>query len=216
MDLQVRPEAICAECGPVNGVRVWKPAATKIAGHLIGEYDTGSSKHGAYSYACPAGHGRVEPVTTAMAPGIDWSQPMSLVADGHRRGPYAADTRTRIQHGLTTWGGKPFVAIIRRNKLSESLDGPVATVTAGGNHHMLVLPGDNQAVDGCRVRMFTTAEKAYAQRSPRGWQFISTLPKADKGKVPKSATAGGLLTGNAVPSNLAEWGGERIRLALAA
>ena len=215
VDLEVRPEAVCAECGPVSGVRVWKPAAARIAGHLIGEYDTGS-KRGAYYYACPGGHGRVEPVTTGVAPGIDWSQPMTLVADGHARGPYAAHTRARIQHGLTRWGGKPFIAVIRRNKLSESLEGPVATITAGGNHHMLVLPGAERTVDGCRVRMFSTEEKAYAQRFPKGWKFITAFPKADKDKVPKSATAGGLLTGNAVPSNLAQWAGERIKYALAA
>lgn len=214
VDLEVCPDAVCAACGPVRGVRVWKPAAARIAGHLIGEYDTGS-KSGAYYYACPGGHGRVEPVTAAMAPGIDWSQPMTLVADGHRRGPYVAQTRARIQHGLTRWGGEPFVAIIRRNKLSESLGGPVATITAGGNHHMLVLPGAERTVDGCRVRMFSTTEKAYAQRFPKGWKFITAFPQADKDKVPKSATAGGLLTGNAVPSNLAQWAGERIKYALA-
>jgi DNA (cytosine-5)-methyltransferase 1 len=216
VDLTVRPEAACAECGPVHGVRFWKPTATRIAGHPIGDYDPGTGKHGAYYYVCPAGHGRVEPATTAMAPGIDWTQPMRLVADGHRRGPYTADTRARIRHGLARWGGRPFVAIMRRHKLSESLDGPVATVTAGGTHHMLVQPGDDRTVDGCRVRMFTTAEKAYAQRFPDGWKFVTKFPKADRDKVPHGATAGGLLTGNAVPSNIAEWVGERIQCALAA
>lgn len=216
VDLEVRPEAICDACGPVLGERFWKSGAAQIAGHLIGEYDTGSGKHGAYYYICPAGHGRVEPVTAAMGPGIDWSQPMTLVADGHRGGPYAANTRARIQHGLTRWGGEPFVVINRRNKWSEPLDGPVATITAGGNHHMLVRPGPDLTVDGCSVRHFTTAEKAYAQRFPDGWNFVSAFPKADRDKVPKSATVGGLLTGNAVPSNVAEWAGVRIRYGLAA
>ncbi|GAB3977573.1 hypothetical protein GCM10029978_067650 [Actinoallomurus acanthiterrae] len=216
VDLEVRPEAICEWCGLVEGRRVWKPAAMRIAGHRIGEYDPGNSKRGAYYYVCPWGHGRVTPVTQPMEPGIDWSQPMTFVADGHKNGPYSPATRWRIQHGLQRWDGKPFVAVIRRNKLSESLDGPVATVTAGGGHHMLVLPGPDMAVDGCCVRMFTTMEKAYAQRFPSGWRFITTFPKADRDKVPRSATAGGLLTGNAVPSNVAQWVGERIKCGLAA
>ncbi|MFI0411959.1 DNA cytosine methyltransferase [Actinomadura sp. 3N508] len=108
VDLEVRPAARCRVCGPVQGVRCWKPTATRIAGHLIGDYDPGTGRHGAYYYLCPAGHGRVEPATTAMAPGIDWSLPMRLVADGHRRGPYAPATRARIRHGLTHWDGRPF------------------------------------------------------------------------------------------------------------
>ncbi|RFS81495.1 DNA cytosine methyltransferase [Actinomadura spongiicola] len=216
VDLEVRPAARCRVCGPVQGVRCWKPTATRIAGHLIGDYDPGTGRHGAYYYLCPAGHGRVEPATTAMAPGIDWSLPMRLVADGHRRGPYAPATRARIRHGLTRWDGRPFVAILRRHKLSEPLDGPVATITAAGTHHMLVQPGDDRTIDGCRVRMFTTPEKAYAQRFPDSWKFVTRFPKADRDKVPHGATPGGLLTGNAVPSNIAEWAGGRIKYALTA
>lgn len=74
------------------------------------------------------------------------------------------------------------MAILRRHKRSESLDGMVATITAAGTHHMLVQPGDDRTIDGCRVRMFTTHEKAYAQRFPDGWQFVTRFPKADQDK----------------------------------
>ena len=90
-----RLEAVCPACGPVTGVRVWKPGAGKqLAGFMIGKYGT-------YYYVCPnlrCGM-RVEPVTAPMAPGVDWNAPTTFVRDGHpnRREftPYVPNTRRR-------------------------------------------------------------------------------------------------------------------------
>jgi hypothetical protein len=124
----------------------------QLAGFMIGKY-------GAYYYVCPnlrCGM-RVEPVTAPMAPGVDWNASTTFVRDGYpnrrKSTPYVHNTRRRIQAGLDALRGAPFVANCRKNKTYESLNGLVATVTAGGNHHMLVI-STNGTIDGCRVRMF--------------------------------------------------------------
>lgn len=211
VDLEIRPPAICPECGPVTGVRMWMPSARRFGGHLIGRYGT-------YRYICPnrsCGR-RAEPVTEPLLPGINWDLPMSYVRNGRPNNgiPYAPNTRARIQAGLAATQGEPFMVICRRNKTYELLDGPTATITAAGNHHMLVQPGPDMTVDGCRVRMLSTAEKAFAQRFPASWRFVVRLPQADRDKNVRGI--GGLLTGNAVPVNVARWTAERIRYALAA
>ncbi|MFD8560664.1 DNA cytosine methyltransferase [Streptosporangium canum] len=206
LDLTVSPPATCQACGPVTGVRAWKPTARHVAGFPIGTY----GPRGAYTYRCPTCKTQAEPLTQPMAPGIDWSLPMTYVRDGRpdRKTftPYVPNTQHRIQAGLDALGGEPFVVICRKNKTFDRLDGPVSTVTAEGNHHMLVLPGPDGTVGGCQVRMFSTAEKAYAQRFPRTYRFITRGTQA----------VGGLLVGNAVSVNTGRWLGERIRYALAA
>jgi hypothetical protein len=40
VDLTVRPDAICRDCGPIEAIRQWKPDAARVASHQIGDYDT--------------------------------------------------------------------------------------------------------------------------------------------------------------------------------
>jgi DNA (cytosine-5)-methyltransferase 1 len=172
VDLEVRPYAMCPACGPVQGDRVWKRSARRFSGHLIGEYGL---ERGAYYYVCGICWQPAKPIAQPIAPGIDWSKPMTYVRDGRpnrkRYTPYVQNTRDRIQAGLDALGGEPFVALSRNHGTFVHLDGPVPAVTGQGNHHMLVKPGSCGTVDGCQVRMFGTSEKAYAQRFAPDYRF---------------------------------------------
>ncbi|WP_157407289.1 DNA cytosine methyltransferase [Actinomadura atramentaria] len=218
-DLDIWPEARCQLHGKVLGTRQWKPSKKRImvAGWPIGEYDHGG--RGAYCYVCPhPGCGRrVEPVVQSAAPHIDWTLPMRYVWQGRYKNTftaYADETKRKIAIGLEKFDGKPFVVICRKNKTVESLDGPLATVTAAGNHHMLIAPGPDATVDGCRLRMLGTAEKAALQGFSPDWKFWDKVSPADKAK--KVRDMGGTLAGNAVPVPVGQWAGKRAAWALAA
>jgi DNA (cytosine-5)-methyltransferase 1 len=72
---------------------------------------------------------------------IDWNTPGSSIFD--RKRPLAAATLARIEAGLRKFGGKnaePFLVILRRNASARSLDKPVPTLTANGQHFALCEP----------------------------------------------------------------------------
>lgn len=87
---------------------------------------------------------------------IDWSiagQSIFL-----RRKPLAEATLTRIIAGLVRFGGpaaEPFLAVLRRNGSSRSLDDPLPTITAGGEHFGLVEPFLLQQQSGGVARRVT-------------------------------------------------------------
>src|SRR5690606_947879 len=140
------PDAICPDCGPVQGIQHW----TNLRGRRVGSYNrqaTSPTGAGAsYFYVCPtpACHQRVEPVV----PGI--GEVLDLTVRGHRFGdgrpdrkttPYGEQTRRRVQSGIDLFRGKPFIVTLRRNGRATSLDVPIGTLTAqGGGHHYLARP----------------------------------------------------------------------------
>lgn len=77
---------------------------------------------------------------------------------------------------------------------------PLATVTAGGNHHAVATVTDR----GVFHRMLTEREKARAQGFPDSYVFHGTSDQRRK------------QIGNAVPVNVARWLGERVARALGA
>jgi len=72
---------------------------------------------------------------------IDWSLPgKSIFA---RKKPLAPKTMKRILAGLEKFGGKdlePFLVVLRNHGEGRSLDAPLPTITAGGNHVGLCKP----------------------------------------------------------------------------
>ncbi|MGW6531409.1 DNA cytosine methyltransferase [Streptomyces venezuelae] len=106
-----------------------------------------------------------------------------------------------------------FVVEYRRNGGAEPAHtAPLATVTAKGNHHGLVIPyrdaGDlttvlpAPAIDDCHYRMIQPREQLYAQRFPT--DYIVTGGRADQT----------MQAGNAVSCNVAQWVGARVAHAL--
>ncbi|MGY0065134.1 DNA cytosine methyltransferase (plasmid) [Streptomyces sp. LZ34] len=196
-DLRPRPDAMCQVCGPVKGVQSWaKPRARKI-----GVY--GSQ----YIYVCPnrrCGHSAVVPVTRPVGDIIEPDVRGRRFGDGKpykKFTPYAPETRRKVTIGLEKFGDRPFLVILRKNCTVQGLDEPVGTITAEGNHHMLVRPG--ATVDDCEVRMLTVREKARCQGFPDHHVFMGNETKQT------------LQIGNAVPVNAAHWLGERVATALA-
>ncbi|WP_032384675.1 DNA cytosine methyltransferase [Rhodococcoides fascians] len=83
----------------------------------------------------------------------------------------------------------------RRNAKARRADRfPLATVTAGGNHHGIATLTD----DGPRFRMLTNRECARAQGFPDSYEFAGSAKDVKK------------QIGNAVPVNVAKWIGERV------
>lgn len=69
---------------------------------------------------------------------IDWSlQGQSIF---HRKRPLAPNTLKRIAVGLNRFGGKSFLVKLYGTGTAQSVDLPLPTVTAGGNHLALAEP----------------------------------------------------------------------------
>ena len=121
----------------------------------------------------------------------------------------------------------PFIVEYRNHADATAVTDPLATVTAGGNHHALVVPYRNASVkttddpfhtmstvdsaalvgpavdiDDCWFRMVQPREQLYAQRFPREYIVHGT-----KGEQTMQA-------GNAVAVNVAQWIGERVMAVL--
>lgn len=194
-DLRVRPDCICLNCGPVQGVQRWAPRFDRTGVRKVGSYGK------QYHYVCPTPrcHLRVEPVVQSIREFVNVTPRGTRVADGRADRkvytPYVPETRRKIQIGLDRFGAEPFIVILRRHCTVQSLDEPVSTITAEGNHHMLVHPG--ATVDECRVHMLDINTRAAAQRFAAGHRFAGV----DTAQIRQ--------IGNAVPVNVAHWLGER-------
>lgn len=126
--------------------------------------------------------------------------------------------RTRMANpkGFEALVSSPFVVEFRRNATAESVQRPLATVTAGGNHHGLVIPyrsatskamaeplrTASPAIEDCYFRMVQPREQLLAQRFPADY-----IVHGNKGEQTMQA-------GNAVSSNVAQWIGQRVMAAL--
>lgn len=103
---------------------------------------------------------------------------------------YVADQLAQI-----TTPGVPHLVTYRRNAKARRADQhPLATITAGGNHHGVA----TLTSDGMRFRMLTNRECARAQGFPDSYQFAGTAAEVKK------------QIGNAVPVGVARWIGERV------
>ncbi|MFD0146185.1 MULTISPECIES: DNA cytosine methyltransferase [unclassified Streptomyces] len=139
--------------------------------------------------------------------------------------------RTRMANpkGFEALVAAPFVIEYRRNGGAEPVGRPLATLTARGNHHGLVIPYRNAApkttaepmltlatkdsaglvsapapaVEDCYFRMVQPREQLLAQRFPMDY-----VVHGNKGEQTMQA-------GNAVSVNAAQWLGERVKAVLA-
>ncbi|MFE6225447.1 DNA cytosine methyltransferase [Streptomyces sp. NPDC057854] len=225
-DLEVRPEAICPECGPVQARQVWRNPNRRRAGKWGVQYD----------YRCPnrqCGHLILEPIVRPVADIIDWSLPGRRIGDGRpdRKtfAPYAASTRARVEAGLAAYGTDPHVAVLRRNGTAVPVTGPIPGLSAQGRHHALIVPNGRKGavrttaepvttiatkphhslvrpaatVDDCTLRMLTPRELMSAQRF--GTDYVVHGNQAEQI----------MQAGNAVSVNAAQWLGARVLTALA-
>lgn len=225
-DLEVRPRAVCPECGPVQARQVWRNPRRRRIGSWGVQYD----------YRCPnrqCGHLILDPTVRPIGDVIDWSVPGTRIGDGRpdrkKFTPYAASTRERVAAGLAKYGHEPHVAMLRQNSTAVATTGPVPTVSAKGRHHALIVPNGRKGavrttaeplttvackphhslvrpapeVDDCTLRMLSPRELARAQRFPADY----ILPDASQEKQI-------LGIGNAVSVNAARWLGERVKAVL--
>lgn len=95
----------------------------------------------------------------------------------------------------------PHLVMYRRNAKARRADRhPLATITAGGNHHGVATLTD----DGYRFRMLSNRECARGQGFPDSYEFHGTAAEVKK------------QIGNAVSVDVARWLGERVAGSLAA
>jgi DNA (cytosine-5)-methyltransferase 1 len=202
-DLTLRPDCICPNCGPVQGVQSWGQRFDRTGERRVGVYGK------QYRYMCPnlRCQAAVEPVVRTIRDHIDLTEPGRLVRDGKphfkKFTPYADETRRKIAVGLQRFGQEPFLVILRNHCTVQSLDEPIGAITAEGNHHMLVKPGPT--VEDCEVKMISFRTKAAAQRFPQEHEFLGDTDADLTRQI-----------GNAVPVNVGHWLASRIVVALAA
>ncbi|MCX4554218.1 DNA cytosine methyltransferase [Streptomyces sp. NBC_01500] len=225
-DLEVRPDALCPECGPVNARQVWRNPNRRKVGKWGIQYD----------YRCPnraCGHLIVEPLTRPVSEIINWGLTGQRVGDGRpdrkKFTPYAPTTRARIARGLQLFGDAPHIAMLRRNGTAVPVTTPVPGLAAQGRHHALIIPIGRKGapritgsplttlatkphhslvtpaatVDDCTLRMFDTDELKEVQRFP------------GDAIVHGNQTERILQIGNAVSVNASHWLGKRLLPSLA-
>ncbi|GAS92661.1 DNA cytosine methyltransferase [Mycolicibacterium brisbanense] len=161
LDRITRPYAVCATCGPVRAVQVWKQPDRAPWGRYRAQY----------VYRCPSVKCRnqiVEPTFRPAADIIDWSHLGQRIGD--REKPLADKTIARIRAGIDRYWkpllvpvegrtgkqsapvdqaartmttraetGLAFIAELRGGgSKHRPVEDPLATVTASGTHHGLV------------------------------------------------------------------------------
>jgi len=255
-DLAPRPPAYCGTCDQVvDAVQSWKRPDRRPVGKFSPQYvyrcPSATCRHQVVDpFVLPAAAAidwtdlgtrigdRARPLAAStmrrIQAGLDLytgTAPFTVPSGGTWRDgpapvglPMPART-TRETDGLVC---PPFVTVLRNHTTPTAIGRPLAAVTAGGNHHALVVPyrkgrttttGEPLhtlatresaalvqpavAVEDCRFRMLKPREHLAAQRFQPGYVV--------KGNQSEQT----LQAGNAVPCNVAQWLGTRIRTALA-
>jgi DNA (cytosine-5)-methyltransferase 1 len=209
-DLRVRPECICAECGPGIGIQHWRPGR-KARAREIGRYGV------QYDFVCPnraCGHRVVTPVTDAVSGVIDWDLPAQRIGDGkpNRKTstPYPESTLAVVQEALDRYPqvrhltepdhSQHLIVHIGRDS-APRLTADTLTAVACKPHHALIRPAAR--VEDCTLRMLRPYETARVQRFPKTYTLTGTVKEQY------------IQVGNAVPVNAAHWLGERLLPSLA-
>jgi site-specific DNA-cytosine methylase len=176
-DKWTRPWVLCARHGRVQAVQSWK--YTKVSNP-----ERPWGKHGAtaqYEWRCPdhrCATAALLPV--ALRPGseaVDWSRPGRLIGDRYSGHPRNAKTWAKIQAGHRAYGGAPFIVEMRGGgSTHRPLSSPLSTITAGGNHHLLV-HGDASDVRERYTRLVDVQERKVAMAFPHDYQLIATAER---------------------------------------
>ena len=170
-DKWTRPYATCQRHGHVQAVQAWKHTDTSSPQRPWG-------KHGAqYVWLCPnKGCATVPLIPAATRPGsdaVDWSRPGQLIADR-----FQPNTRRKVEDGHRAYGGAPFIAELRGGgSTHRPLTEPLSTITAGGNHHLLV-HGDAPDIRDRYARILDIDERKVAMTFPADYQLIATAEKS--------------------------------------
>ncbi|QMU19027.1 DNA cytosine methyltransferase [Gordonia rubripertincta] len=125
----VRPNAICAECGPVAAMQAFK------------KLDSSWGRYRAqYVYRCPSVKCRnsiVEPLYRPAADIIDWTLEGQRIGDRTR--PLAAKTMARIQAGIDRYWAPLLVPVEgREGKQAQPVSAPSRTMTTRNETGLLV------------------------------------------------------------------------------
>ncbi|MDX3672771.1 DNA cytosine methyltransferase [Streptomyces europaeiscabiei] len=137
-------------------------------------------KHGEqYVWRCPDRRCAATPLLPALRPGadvIDWDNPGPIIGDLDARWR-SKNTRRKVLDGHDAYNGAPFIAELRGGgSTHRALADPLSTITAGGNHHLLV-HGAAADIRDRYARMLTIDERKVAMAFPEQYQLIATAEK---------------------------------------
>ena len=186
----------------------------------------------------PAGSQPLSARTTKIG---DWVCHPLLVPSGGNWAEQPTDaytepmrTRTANPKGFeTVVTPEPFLAVLRRNGTATSIGEPMATVTAGGNHHALVVPyyrtgtarpvGEPLDTVTTRDRFaLTTADRSPVAVEDCWFRMVQPRESLRSQRFPDTYTVTGnkgeqtMQAGNAVSANVAQWIGQQLAAALGA
>lgn len=205
-DLRVRPDCLCTECGPVQGIQKWGRRFDKPGVRKVGAYGQ------QYLYVCPhrsCGHRVVTPVTDPVSSVVDWTLPGQRIGDGKpnrkKFTPYPPSTLALVEAALRRFpqvrhlaepdASQHLIVHIGRDTLPRLTSEPLTTV-ACKPHHALVRPAAR--LEDCTLRMLRPSETAQVQRFPVTHSLSGTVEQQY------------IQIGNAVPVNVAHWLGKRL------
>lgn len=97
-DLEIRPDALCPDCGPVHAMQSWKRPDRPRWGRYRAQY--------VYRCPTPGCHLVIEPAVLPAAAAIDWDLPGRRIGDRAR--PLEPATLARINAGLARYA-RPLV-----------------------------------------------------------------------------------------------------------
>ena len=158
-----RPNAICANCGPVAAMQSWKRTDRAPWGRYRAQY----------VYRCPNVRCRnsiVEPSYRPAADIIDWSLEGTRIGDRTR--PLAAKTLARIQAGIDRYWG-PFITEHTHEYRTRDVAAPIQTIRASGNHFGLAVPVEGR--DGKQAAPVDQPLRTMTTRNETGMAFIAEL-----------------------------------------
>ncbi|MEU5431482.1 DNA cytosine methyltransferase [Streptomyces olivoreticuli] len=169
-DKWLRPVVRCERHGPVQALQAFKLTDSCSPHRPWG-------KHGdQYFWRCPdrrCAAVALEPAALRpVAEILDATDPGPLVGD--RFGPR---TRWKVEDGHRVYGGAPFIAELRGGgSKHRPVTRPLATLTAGGNHHLWV-SGTAADIRDRHARLLTIDERKVAMHFPQAYELVATAEK---------------------------------------
>lgn len=158
---QLRPMAVCGECGPVRVLQSWKRPDRAPWGRYRAQY----------VYRCPNVKCRnqvLEPTFRPAADIIDWSLMGQRIGD--RPKPLAEKTLARIRAGIERYWA-PFITEHTHEYRVRDTTQPVSTIRASGNHFGLAVPVEGR--DGKQAAPADHAMRTMTTRSETGLAFLT-------------------------------------------